>query len=274
MYKLRSVAYLFKNGAIDKNKMFSYIRQNRQIGKQPYVPITFSIPEYLHNKVYSHMSDDLKEKLTLFTEDKIWEMVDEVLRPDKTYVFGIKDEKFKKLIDTQNSKDQDKYNVIWRSRKSTLDPREFAFDWFEDKEQTIHMSDWLMFNRYPIDEELVERYLRRIRFKCRKDVPLDEFYIDCWKVTISVNDYDWSNVEYDSTKFDELDFPTSDEDIKDTALILLRIMGKLPESHINMHNYHAIARWYFRNYDDIQSSFNFELQKSSVFSLLNKAPRI
>lgn len=124
-----------------------------------------------------------------------------------------------------------------------------------------------MFSKYPIDEDSVERYLKKIRF-LEKDSLQKENYsddklygtrIDCWRKLSGYTKSQFdpkTEILYDDTDFEKLEFPKSDQDLRVVSIALLHIMNEIPPEYLNMHNYNVIGRWFERNRSDLNASYS------------------
>uniref|UniRef100_A0A6C0EC59 Uncharacterized protein n=1 Tax=viral metagenome TaxID=1070528 RepID=A0A6C0EC59_9ZZZZ len=133
-------------------------------------------------------------------------------------------------------------NVKWRSRYGdyyhdtfeflTQDPKNYC-----DYGPRLHISDWIMFNKFNIKPEIVERLLEQCKISYTDDYTIR---LDCWNLTYHSRVI---YIEYIAEGFDDMSYVKSHTDKRYAIRNLLSIMDATDKQHINMHNYKVIQKW-------------------------------
>jgi hypothetical protein len=146
------------------------------------------------------------------------------------------------------------YDLKYRSRYFNRNIfKSNIFYIYGSNNQSLYMSDYIMFNKFNIPFNKLERYISFCKIKYHSE---NKFQIDGW--IIEQDDYDYKNTKilYDDSNLDELKLCANDSEYYDVIKNLKIIMDFTPTECINYHNYYVLNEWCVQNYSFISKASN------------------
>jgi len=119
--------------------------------------------------------------------------------------------------------------------------------------QSLYMSDYIMFNKFNIPFYKLERYISFCKIKYHSE---NKFQIDGWIIEQDNYDYKNTKILYDDSNLDELKLCANDSDYYDVIKNLKIIMDFTPTECINYHNYYVLNEWCVQIYSFISKAKN------------------
>lgn len=134
-------------------------------------------------------------------------------------------------------------DLRWRSRYGNFvfkryDPPKFF------KDQTVLMSDYMMFNKFEIRENQIDRLLGFCRFNKLND---QSYQVDGWRFQIHDLKIPSYQIYYDDSNIKNIGFVVNDSDKDLVIRALLQIMNETPDNYLNFNNYHVLGEWFIDN---------------------------
>jgi hypothetical protein len=154
------------------------------------------------------------------------------------------------------------YDLKYRSRYFNRNIfKSNIFYIYGSNNQSLYMSDYIMFNKFNIPFYKLERYISFCKIKYHSE---NKFQIDGW--IIEQDDYDYKNtkITYDDSNLDELELCSNDSEYSDVIRNLKIIMDFTPTKYINYHNYYVLDEWYLQNYSFTNKAKNELLIKDKA----------
>lgn len=138
------------------------------------------------------------------------------------------------------------FDIKYRSRYGDINFLKNSILFNDNNKQRIHVSDWLMFNKYNVEQSKIERILSNIKFNSNDN----SYHIDKWKYTERNESYFDRpyHIEYDDNiDISKFKLISTDEEKRLASRAIIQIMNETPESMRNNYNYNSIGEWYFDN---------------------------
>ena len=145
--------------------------------------------------------------------------------------------------------------------------------------QSLYMSDYIMFNKFNIPFNKLERYISFCKIKYHNN---EKFQIDGWIIQKDYYNYRNTKILYDDSNLDELRLCNNDSEYNDVIKNLKTIMDFTPTEYINSHNFCVLDEWCVQNYSFVSkakneliikdkiNNFNYELNDDDLHININK----
>lgn len=184
-----------------------------------------NIDNYIENYNYTDQVRRTKYCLDEYAQDK---KADSILDAQETSLRSVKNLNM---------------NIIWRSRYGyfNLTNKNSQYKINGTYDQNICVSDWLMFNKFNINIDDVDRILSLCKFLQHNNKCIQ---VDAWIFTQNKYDYD---IKYDYSNIVSMNFVDNDIDKLQVAQTLIKIMNNCMDDKINKNNYDILGMWHEKN---------------------------